>query len=192
MPDENNLITEGLSPEQALIAFRSYCNRGPERLFITDSWFAPREAKLLALLSRPISFDEAHLLVEVAEKRVPLDVVVEWLETRTELTDTSWQRFAELKAARKTPRDLARVRQGFFPWEDVDASRERGVPTDMLRQLRAEGLSCPQCDRPASEMTWIAFESPTWTWEQMCGRAGWLSVCDACRLQIEFRLTTMN
>jgi hypothetical protein len=57
---------------------------------------------------------------------------------------------------------------------------------------RPPARACPGCGRPPEALTWIYFASPGWTWEQLCGRAGWLLVCKPCHLQVEFYLEAMN
>jgi hypothetical protein len=39
---------------------------------------------------------------------------------------------------------------------------------------------------------WIYFSSPPWTWEQLCGREGWLLYDPATERQLEFVMTVMN
>jgi hypothetical protein len=59
-------------------------------------------------------------------------------------------------------------------------------------ELRARARKCPGCGRSASELSWVYFSSPAWTWEQLCGRAGWLVICRPCHLQVEHFLVEMN
>jgi hypothetical protein len=59
-------------------------------------------------------------------------------------------------------------------------------------ELRARARNCPGCDRPESELTWLYFSSPAWTWRRLCGRAGWLVLCRPCHLQVDFFLERMN
>lgn len=197
-------LVAGLSPEEAIRIVRSGCNRGPARLFITESWFQPRVDRLLTTLSHPITGEEASVLRDAVEKRCRLDLVIEWLEERHRLPEARWLCFVELKRRGETPRDIERLERGFFPWEDVDACRGRLPPPNMLpsqnrrglahlvRRLRRRGRGCPKCKRPPAAMTWIYFRSPGWTWSRMCGREGWLNVCDHCRLQLQFHLLVMN
>jgi hypothetical protein len=35
-------------------------------------------------------------------------------------------------------------------------------------------------------LSWFHFESPDETWEHLGGRAGWMTVCDRCHLQLDF------
>jgi hypothetical protein len=197
-------LVAGLSPEDAILIMRSGCNRGPERLFITESWFQPRMERLLATLSHPITDEEASVLRDAVDKRCSLELVIEWLEERYRLPDPRWSSYVELKSRRETPRDIEGFERGYFPWEDVDACRGRLPPPSILpsqnrrglaqvvRRLRRHGRRCPKCQRPPAEMTWIYFRSPSWTWWRMCGCEGWLGVCDHCRLQLQFRLLVMN
>lgn len=84
-----------------------------------------------------------------------------------------------------------------FPWEEVEASRndtrlQAGQSSEDFRRECGSEVKCPSCLRPASELTWIYFSSPPWTWKMLCGREGWLVVCDNCHLQVKFFCTIMN
>lgn len=81
--------------------------------------------------------------------------------------------------------------QGIYPWRDVDACRDNIVPAETLAELRSGPTRCPHCSRPARDLTWFEFISPDWTWEMLCGRQGWMAVCDGCRVQVEFQLTIL-
>lgn len=85
-----------------------------------------------------------------------------------------------------------------FPWEDVEAARknqrlQREHPVSVGRQrYSATAKPCPNCQTPADSLSWFYFESPSETWEHLCGRAGWMTVCDRCHLQVDFFLEVMN
>lgn len=105
---------------------------------------------------------------------------------------------ASLRAARRRlmpTRQERRVRQirGVFPWGDVEACRGLAPPPDIALAgppVAEEG--CLGCGRPAAELEWLYFSSPSWTWARLCGRAGWLAICPDCEHQVDFRLTSMN
>ena len=79
-----------------------------------------------------------------------------------------------------------------YPWEDVESSRRNeGLQIRHLADLpraREElvGTQCPGCGRPSDELSCFYFESPSWSWEDLCGAAGWLLACDTCHLQVKF------
>ncbi len=45
--------------------------------------------------------------------------------------------------------------------------------------------SCPKCSLKSEALIWINFKSPKWTWENLCGREGPLSICPNCKIQVE-------
>ena len=49
-----DLLTGGLTVDEALALFNAACNKH-DTLFITPSWFGPRERRLRALLDDPIT-----------------------------------------------------------------------------------------------------------------------------------------
>ena len=81
---------------------------------------------------------------------------------------------------------------GFFPWEDVDASRQnkalqrRHVKKRAREDYANQRGSCPSCGASPDQLAWFYFESPAWSWEHLCGRAGWMTVCDRCRRQVNY------
>ena len=80
-------------------------------------------------------------------------------------------------------------RQEFYPWEIVEAARNKearfsGVPQG--------SKPCPKCKRSHDQMSWLWFESPEEDWHALAGRAGWLSICDTCHIQVEFLVMLMS
>ena len=80
----------------------------------------------------------------------------------------------------------------FFPWADVEAA-QRDVdldrehpPGEGLAHYLEHASGCPSCGKDAGGLEWIYFVSPAWTWQQLVGREGWLTVCRACELQVVF------
>jgi len=84
----------------------------------------------------------------------------------------------------------------FFPWADVDAARsdaalQAGREASAMRGGIDRTVKCPRCGS-GDQITWLYFRSPAWTWQSLCGRAGWMAVCDGCRHQVTFSCTVMN
>jgi hypothetical protein len=75
-----------------------------------------------------------------------------------------------------------------FPWEDVIAC----FPEILNSEDFKNGKSCPECGLPSEQLTWIYFRSPSWTWKHLCGRAGPLSLCPKCRIQVQFICNRKN
>ncbi len=72
----------------------------------------------------------------------------------------------------------------YYPWEDVTASMLYN--TDSITYI---DKTCRVC---GDQLIKIKFKSPSWTWRQLCGRAGEMILCVECPCQIKFRLTIMN
>ncbi len=60
----------------------------------------------------------------------------------------------------------------FFPWNDVLASM-----TSMPGKVTFLEETCPDC---GEKLVSLYFKSPAWTWEQLCGRAGFMKICPHC------------
>ncbi len=65
--------------------------------------------------------------------------------------------------------------------------------TDNLRRHREtaelSGIQCPDCGH---NMIRFFVNSPAWTWQKLCGRAGILTYCPNCKSQHGFLLQMMN
>jgi hypothetical protein len=85
----------------------------------------------------------------------------------------------------------------YFPWEDVLAARNNSDLQRKHRQDKRTGYStiakdCPNCGSRPETLAWFYFSSPDDTWQHLCGRAGWMTVCDRCRRQVDFFMELMN
>lgn len=205
---ESDSLEVGLSPTEAIAAFEAACSRtkSAERLFITDSWFAPFRARLLAALPPRLDVTVLEALRDAVYKRHRLEIVIDFVEQQP----MTWEEFGVWKARRDRAVHLEQAQRGFFPWSDVEASAadeqlqaqhhsqgQRSAPAILsLGSSSGPGdraaRDCPGCGRPSSELNWIYFSSPAWTWQQLCGRAGWMTVCWPCHLQVDFFLSVMN
>ena len=196
----------GLQPVATVAAFEAACNRDADRLFVTESWFAPFRVRLLAALPANLSSIVVEALRDALYKRRPLETVVQFIEQQP----MTWEEFARWRTDRDHADHLEHARAGFFPWADVEASADdqqlqrsqashaQGEAPAILQapaihdDLRARARSCPGCNTSPADLAWVYFSSPEWTWRQLCGRAGWLVVCTRCHLQVDFFLHLMN
>lgn len=179
-------LRAGMTPDEALGAFAGYCNK-QNTLFAPEHWFRPYRDKLRACLPGTIA------------------VLLVWL---TEAPELSW---ADFKAKPERAHELAKVeaiRAGFFPSDDVNTFRaqqagEAVIPPGMkslydlagqrsVDSMRAAATPCPFCASPFKELERVFFVSPPWTWQELCGRAGWLTICPKCEIQVQFFCDLMN
>lgn len=72
----------------------------------------------------------------------------------------------------------------FFPWVDVCDSMMQHS-----ERVRQSSATCPHC---GEQLIKIYFSSPSWTWKNLCGRAGDMLICCKCHEQNGFTLTMMN
>ena len=84
------------------------------------------------------------------------------------------------------------IKEAYFPLKDVEAcmNTEKSAKTKMPAE--SNHSPCPLCGKPSEELKWIYFDSPGWTWQQLCGRAGPMSICPDCGCLVEFVLHVMN
>lgn len=97
--------------------------------------------------------------------------------------------------------DPQKVR-GFFPPDHVrlaaddaalqaDARRTEALSQEEFQRLVDE-LLAEQPGLCLASAEWVYFRSPDWTWQQMCGRAGWMLWDPSTGEQFAFRMTVMN
>ena len=141
---------------------------------------------ILAMLPDVITEDQAEALKSLATEEVRPCDLYDWLSGRLAAT---WKE--SLRNLREA--ELRQMARGFFPWEDVEACRvdseRQRLKAEAHKKADLEIQLCPTCQQPAE---WIWFDSPPWTWQKLCGRAGWLALCDSCHLQIAFHMVLMN
>lgn len=77
-------------------------------------------------------------------------------------------------------------KRSIFPWEHVNICME-----DTIEEI-PNRLPCLVCGRPSEELKWIHFSTPQWTWENLLGREGAMSICTDCHCQVEFICVFMN
>ncbi|HMJ90555.1 MAG TPA: hypothetical protein VK530_12120 [Candidatus Acidoferrum sp.] len=110
---------------------------------------------------------------------------------------------AKLAEGDQTVEDLqrytARRRSGNeLPWEDVDASRRnhrlqrRHSVAEAKDRYLPHANRCPACKTLSEALKWVYFSSPKETSPALCGCAGWVVVCDDCRIQVDFFIEIMS
>lgn len=86
----------------------------------------------------------------------------------------------------------------YFPWPDVESAREDESLQRQHDEARGrarhedQATNCPVCGRDPDDLEWFYFESPSRTWRNLAGRAGWMTVCDECGVQVNFFLEVMS
>lgn len=84
--------------------------------------------------------------------------------------------------------DRGDIANAYFPLKDVKVCMNSEVEVSEMMHSR----SCPLCGKPSKELKWIYFRSPEWTWKNLCGWAGPLSICPDCGCLVEFIMHMMS
>ena len=81
----------------------------------------------------------------------------------------------------------------FFPWphvqqhfDRIDATVYRAAVEFAQEQFLDQARSCPNCGRAAAELRWLSVSDAESAWDAGTGRVGFLTVCEPCRLQVDF------
>jgi hypothetical protein len=81
----------------------------------------------------------------------------------------------------------------FFPWAWVQKAVD-GIDSVVYRHAVAmaqelhlsRARSCPGCGRVPSDLFWLSISDPEEVWDRGTGRVGFLTLCQDCRLQVDF------
>jgi hypothetical protein len=89
------------------------------------------------------------------------------------------------------------IEDAYFPLKDVEACMDGCRSfikhlSDRRLEDKANHRPCPLCGKPSEELKWIYFDSPKWTWENLMGRAGPMSICPDCGCIVEFIRVILN
>lgn len=68
-----------------------------------------------------------------------------------------------------------------YPWRDVEKAHNnprRRIKMSLVgvQLMGGKGLSCPCCGCSYEKLTWFEFSCPPWTWQNLCGVRGLMSV----------------
>ncbi len=207
-----DLLCGGISVERALEIFLSSCNKR-DTVFITEQWIGPRLARLRQLLADPISKEEAQAMRDTVMKNGRLDDMIEWLAGR----QLSWpafnngkkwlreeeqrlreeereKRFEQLEKEAKEEEESLRKR-GIAYWQSQmsDEKLQSAHPPDSSKaQYLSTAQACARCGAKPEQLVWFWFSTPAITWARLFGRAGWMTACPKCNIQIDFFVVMMN
>jgi hypothetical protein len=69
--------------------------------------------------------------------------------------------------------------------EDKGQNRLPSVE-EAKRRFHWRALSCPLCKAPPEQLSWIYLVIPPWAGKDAEEKEGWVTICDRCKLQIDF------
>ena len=63
-----------------------------------------------------------------------------------------------------------------------------GLPSveEAKERFRMQALPCPACKTPPEQLSWIFLVITPWTSKDVEGKEGWVTICDRCKLRINF------
>ena len=122
--------------------------------------------------------EKVYKLVESLRERLGIE------ESLEELLATYRAEEEEMKVSdpRHPLPEPAKLR--FFPWVDVLCSMLEAPDA-----IEVTEETCPLCGH---KLLNIHFSSPCWTWNELCGSKGPMTICPACPSQNVFSLEVMS
>jgi hypothetical protein len=63
-----------------------------------------------------------------------------------------------------------------------------GLPSavEAKKRFLAQAMHCPLCKTPPEALSWVYLVIPEWACRDAVQRKGWVTICDHCKLQIDF------
>ena len=83
-------------------------------------------------------------------------------------------------------------RASAFRFNQAPRGTQPKRPKSKTSKEKMTAKPCPQCRTASDQLSWFYFSSPAETWEHLCGRAGWLTVCDRCHRQVAIFMEVLN
>ena len=81
------------------------------------------------------------------------------------------------------------VREDFLV-SGANGSHNELLSVDAAKELfLREALSCPVCKTPPEQLSWIYLVISPWRSKDAEGKEGWATICDRCKLRINFFAT---
>lgn len=75
-----------------------------------------------------------------------------------------------------------------YPEEHVASCMDNRLESNLF----VGRMNCHKCNLVAEKLTWIQFCSPEYTWVNLIGVEGPLSICPDCNVQVEFICEVRN
>lgn len=74
---------------------------------------------------------------------------------------------------------------GMIARDDTRTSAPPSVE-EAKKKFLPQALPCPLCKTPPEELSWVYLVIPPWACKGEHKREGWVTICDRCKLQIDF------
>ena len=65
---------------------------------------------------------------------------------------------------------------------------QSGLPSveEAKERFLQQALSCPLCKTPPEQLSWVYLVIPQWACKNSEETEGWVTMCDRCKLQVDF------
>ena len=65
---------------------------------------------------------------------------------------------------------------------------QSGLPSveEAKERFLQQALSCPLCKTPPEQLSWVYLVIPQWACKNEEETEGWVTMCDRCKLQVDF------
>jgi hypothetical protein len=81
----------------------------------------------------------------------------------------------------------------FFPWlhvqhyiDCIDSTVYRVAVEMAQERLITQAKPCPSCGQPPADLFWFSVTRPEEAWDAGTGQVGFLTLCECCKLQVDF------
>ncbi len=81
----------------------------------------------------------------------------------------------------------------FFSWEEIEEAKKEidyTIYHISMQYAKEDYLKdanpCPKCGSPPKDLFWLGIQSSPESWKKGEGKAGFLTLCEKCSIQVDF------
>jgi hypothetical protein len=78
------------------------------------------------------------------------------------------------------------VREAYLMSSEDDRYSVLPSAEEAKKRFLAQAMHCPLCKTPPERLSWVYLVIPEWACRDAVQRKGWVTICDHCKLQIDF------
>lgn len=67
-----------------------------------------------------------------------------------------------------------------------EGHRKIATAEEAKERYLEQAMSCPLCKTPPEQLSWVYLVIPSWACKDPEQNRGWVTICDRCKLQIDF------
>jgi len=78
------------------------------------------------------------------------------------------------------------VRENCLMSSENNSQNELPSVEEAKERFLQQAMPCPLCKTPPEQLSWVYLVIPQWACKDAEETGGWMTICDRCKLQIDF------